>query len=249
MEYEDRLSITTPEGIVLELTLAGFGSRAMAGLVDLLIQIVLIGALDVALAFVLSREAGLDGEVVAGILSLLTLVLLSSYHVLFETRGAGRTPGKRLGGLRVVGTEGQPVRFLSSAVRNAVRLVDGLPVLYIPGMISILVTSRNQRLGDLAAGTVVIRERMGGRAKPAAAVVLPDLDEQAAVWDVSGVTAEETATVRHFLERREDLTPEARARLAGDLAQRLRPRVPGAPQDDPPETFLEQLAAAKAARG
>ena len=249
MEYEDRLTISTPEGVELELTLAGLGSRTIAGLIDLLLKALVIAALAVALGFALRGAAGLSGDVAAAILAPLSFIAYIGYDVLFETRGGGRTPGKRLAGLRVVRAGGQPIGFLASAVRNAIRLIDGVPLMYVPGMISILATRRNQRLGDLAAGTVVIRDRVGGRSDGPLAPTLPALDEQAAVWDVSGVTAEEIAAVRRFLERRDDLTSEARGDLAVQLADRLRTKVPGAPEGDAAEDFLERLAAAKAARG
>ena len=249
MEYEDRLTISTPEGVELELTLAGFASRSIAGLIDLLLKLVVMAALGVGLGFLLSGPVGLSGELVAAVITPLSFLVYVAYDVPFETRGGGRTPGKRLNGLRVVRTEGQPVGFVASAVRNLIRLIDGAPLLYVPGMISILASRRNQRLGDLAAGTVVIRERVGTRAERRQAVDLPALDEHAAVWDVSGVSAEEVATVRRFLERREMLTSEARGHLADELAERLRPKVAGPADEDPAEAFLERLVAAKAARG
>jgi hypothetical protein len=147
------------------------------------------------------------------------------------------------------------VTFTTSAVRNLLRLVDGL-LGYAVGVVVILVSSRNQRLGDLAAGTLVVRERRAPErrdrgasvvASPSSAATGPTSAELV-IWDVSSVTADDLVTVRSFLERRTELTAEARARLAGDFARRLRPKVAGAPDDLPPEAFLEQLAAAKAAR-
>ncbi|MDQ1502667.1 MAG: hypothetical protein QOD57_394, partial [Actinomycetota bacterium] len=113
----------------------------------------------------------------------------------------------------------------------------------------ILFSARNQRLGDLAAGTLVVRERLapfGGALQSAPDFAAAD---RYAAWDVSGVTAFELVTVRRFLERRWQLDPTARGRLGWDLAERLRPKVAGAPPDLHPEQFLEALAAAKASRG
>jgi hypothetical protein len=179
----------------------------------------------------------------------LSFLVLFGYDVLFETLHSGRTPGKQLTGLRVVREGGAPVRFLTSAVRNLLRLVDILPTAYLVGMISILATARNQRLGDLAAGTLVVRDRGGGGPSFASkSRVTTELPDDAAAWDLSSVTADEVATVRRFLDRRAQLLPDARARLAYDLSIRLRPKVSGPADDLHPEVFLEQLSAAKAAR-
>jgi uncharacterized RDD family membrane protein YckC len=247
VEYEDRIRIATPEGVDLELTLAGVGSRFSAALVDFLIQIALLTALSVA--FFLADGFGGWGD---ALFTVLAFLLFAGYDVLFEVFASGRTPGKRLNGIRVVRLDGSPVRFLTSATRNILRLIDILPFLYFVGIVCILVTSRNQRLGDLAAGTLIVRERLGG-ARPAAFATAapqapsPDGDWQA--WDVGGVTAEELVAVRRFLERRNELTVEARGQLAEGLAEGLRRKVPGPVEDGPPETFLESLVAAKEHRG
>ncbi len=255
MSYEDRISIATPEGVTLELTLAGVGSRFIARLIDQLIQWAVIVALMLlgAIGGVGAGLGGDDGETgpalaVAGAVALIFLVQFG-YDVLFETLASGRTPGKRWTGLRVVTVGGAPVGFLASAVRNLVRLVDALPGVYAVGLVAMLASSRNQRLGDMAAGTLVVRERRGRtpRTRPEAER-MGRLATDDTMWDVSAVTMEELATVRRFLDRRTTLTDEARTRLAGELAHRLRPKVVGPREDQGSERFLEELAAAKAAR-
>jgi uncharacterized RDD family membrane protein YckC len=253
MEYEDRLTITTPEGVELDLQLAGLGSRFIAQSVDLLIK----GALIVLIAVSLSA-LGLTG--VAIMLPAFMLVLYA-YDVLFETFGNGRTPGKRAMRLRVVRTGGEPVDFMSSAIRNVLRLIDGIPTSYVPGMISILATKRNQRLGDLAAGTIVIHEDPvaapprpatappGGPWVPPEHLRAPSWQPAAPVWDVSAVGPEELAAVRSFLDRRWTLGFQARSQLALQLADALWPKVGGAPTGLTPEAFLEQLAQQKSLRG
>lgn len=252
MPYEDRISIATPEGVDLQLTLAGLGSRAVARIVDQLIQ---TGVL-IAVAL-LAALAGGDGSVVGALFLVVLFLVQFGYDVLFETLASGRTPGKRWSGLRVVRSDGGPVGFVPSAVRNLVRLVDFLPGVYAVGMAAVLASRRNQRLGDMAAATLVVRERHGGRrpahaptttATTASGTWTPTAEAGAVAWDVSAVTADELATVRRFLDRRSGLTADARARLAGELAARLRPKVVGPPPDQAPEAFLEALAAAKTAR-
>jgi uncharacterized RDD family membrane protein YckC len=240
VRFEDGITISTPEGVELELTLAGLGSRFIALLLDSVIK----AAVVIALWLLLSLGGGFG----VAAYSVFFFLVFFAYDVFFEVLASGRTPGKRWNGLRVVREEGQPIGLLTSAVRNAVRLADFLPAGYAIGCISILVTSKNQRLGDLAAGTLVIRER-GGASRPSWAAQLKAPQPATAVpWDVSTITAEEVAAVRQFLDRRFDLAPEARARVASTLAERLRGKVAGVPDDMHVEAFLETLAAAKAGR-
>ena len=245
MEYEDRLTIETPEGVELELTLAGLGSRFIAALFDYTIEGILVGA--VALVVFLATDLNLD--IGLATFAFATFVIFFGYDIFFEVLASGRTPGKRLTGLRVVRTGGQPITFLPSTIRNLMRLVDILPTTYVIGAISILVTERNQRLGDLVAGTIVVRERRGGRGEPEAASALPAPPPATVHWDVSAITSDELVAVRSFLERRDDLTWDARADLARTLAVPLRQKVVGAPEAMSEEEFLEHVAAAKAARG
>ena len=174
-------------------------------------------------------------------------MLFVGYDVAFEVLASGRTPGKRLNGLRVVLETGAPVTFPASAVRNALRLIDILPGAYLVGIASILVSERNQRLGDHAAGTLVVRERKALPPEPRLRSYRRPVDAPAA-WDTSAIGADELAAVRGFLARRDALTENARIQLATELAGRLRPKVGGGVADEAPELFLERLAAAKAER-
>jgi uncharacterized RDD family membrane protein YckC len=247
VSYEDRITIHTPEGVDLELPLAGLGSRFAARMIDELIKLAIIVALFAAAALAAggAEPAGRPSDTsLWALAAVVTVAFLINffYEVLFETLGSGRTPGKRSTGLRVVALDGRPVTFLASSVRNLLRVIDALPFAYVIGMISLLVSPRNQRLGDLAAGTLVVRE-----IKSPAPVTRQAL-EQAPLWDVTSVTAEEAAAVGRFLERRETFEPRARARLAEQLATRLRPKVAGAPEELAPEEFLESMSAAKSER-
>jgi hypothetical protein len=162
--------------------------------------------------------------------------------------GGGKTPGKAWNDLRVVRSGGRPITLVRSAIRNVLRLVDVLPAFYAVGMAVIFGTERNQRLGDLVAGTYVVRERFGDRGARRQRAA-PDVDAgPAAAWDLGAVSAADTAAVRAFLDRRADLAPQRRAAIAGELARRLRPRVAGAPEQIEDERFLELVVAAKAAR-
>lgn len=249
MEFDDRVTIATPEGVTLDLTLAGIGSRLTAAVLDLLVQ----GTIIIALTIVSRLLNHGGGAVAVAIATVLSFGVVFGYDVLFETLVAGRTPGKRWTGLRVVRSDGRPVTFLVSAVRNLLRLIDFLPFSYAVGAISVLVSPRNQRLGDLAAGTLVVRERKGNE-RSAVRSTAELWSESAPVdtegWDVSAVTADELAAVRQFLQRRRDLQSDARARLARHLADQLRAKVvsPDPGDYEHPEDFLSKLAAVKAAR-
>ncbi|MGH9185989.1 MAG: RDD family protein [Acidimicrobiales bacterium] len=247
LPYEDRVSIATPEGVAVELVLAGLGSRFIARILDSLVQAGFI----LAWLFLLVASNGAAVVVAIGVVG--AFLGWFAYDIAFEALASGRTPGKRWSKLRVVAADGGPVGVGASAVRNLLRLVDFLPAVYAVGAIAIVVTSRNQRIGDLAAGTLVVRE---WRAAPVSIdevrLLAPPGSRgwmDLSVWDVSSVTAEEVAVVRRFLQRRPSLDPNARHRLGTDLAARLHPKVVGAPDRLPSEVFLEGVVAAKAARG
>jgi uncharacterized RDD family membrane protein YckC len=237
VELDDRVTIATPEGIELQLQLAGLGSRFIAGVTDLIIQIVLL----VVLALVTGALSG--GEALnATVYVIGAFVILFIYPILFEVLARGRTPGKRLTHLRVVRDTGGPDDLPASAIRNLMRIVDGPVLLYLPTVISILATARNQRPGDLAAGTLVIRE-----ASPEASRRQPTGDRHPVPnWDVSAITAEELAAIRQFLDRRETLDRKARSELAERLATGLGAKVAGAELRGDPEAFLQTLAELKA---
>jgi uncharacterized RDD family membrane protein YckC len=248
VEYEDLISIATPEGVALTLTLAGLGSRAIALMLDWLVRLPIL----IAIALVFS---GTDIGAIVFVLAEFAVFYL--YDVLFEAYGGGRTPGKRWTSLRVLHVDGRAEGLGAAAVRNVIRLIDGLPLLYIPGVASIIATQRNQRLGDLAADTIVVREPRALKPPKAteAATHLPPPPGPAPAawlpaWDVTAITSEELAALRTFLGRRQHVEPAARAELAHRLAAGLAAKIPGvglAPPDT--ERFLETVAALKSARG
>jgi len=248
VQYEDRVTIATPEGVDVDLTLAGIGSRFIAALIDTSIKLIAIGGFFVFLFGGASLLGGDDlTSLGAAAFYVVSFLILFGYDIFFETLSSGRTPGKRWTGLRVVRMGGRPVGFVASSIRNMVRIVDFLPSLYLVGMITAIATRMNQRLGDLAAGTVVVRETPSVVAPTVPAPPPAPGAAQIEAWDVAGVTVSDLATVRRFLERRGELAPHARAHLAQELADRLQEKVVGAPPM-PPEAFLELVSAAKAKR-
>ena len=211
----------------------------MAAFVDVVIRVVVLTAVFGVLAALGAGQALLGIVLVLGV-----FFALFGYDIAFEVWAGGRTPGKRWSGLRVLVANGQPVSFGPSAVRNLMRIIDIWATLLIAGTVSILMTARNQRLGDLAGGTIVVRERRdrGMMASLSTAFGAPPS------IDVTAVSASELAAIRDFLARRERLTTASRARVSQVLADSVAPRVGGlVPSALPPEQLLEMILAAKAA--
>ena len=241
MQLDDRITIATPEGVAIEIVLAGLGSRFLARLLDSVIQLFIIIALLIALG-VTGAPSGVG--LAAFFIGLFLVVF--AYDVVFETINHGRTVGKMAAGIRVAGLRGEPVRFVTSSIRNIARIVDFLPVFYLVGTISIVATQHDQRLGDLAAGTVVVRDRFPGLAQlPAPITVTP---AAVATWDVSAIRPDEVQAIRQFLDRRLSLRWPARSYFAVDLANRVAPRVVGVPPNAHPEYVLEGIVVAKQSR-
>jgi uncharacterized RDD family membrane protein YckC len=249
----DRTLLMTPEGVTHDLHLAGLGSRFAALLVDLVIATIVLG--------IIGSQAGdsFEGGVGTAVRSLLTFCLIFGYFSVFEAVWNGRTPGKRVNGLRVVSEQGGPIGVRRSAIRNLIRIVEWFPFAFLIGAVAIVTSGRSQRLGDAAAGTYVIvepskmgwwrrRRAAGSPAGQPLSVAVPLDERQLAelmTWDVSRIRREETGVVLQFLDRRSTLEIEARQRLATQLAQRIRPRVVGVAPQIGDERFLELLARAK----
>lgn len=250
MQLDDKVTIDTPEGLELELQLAGLGSRFIAGTVDLIIQLL---AITVLLLVTGALSGGGHLNAVAAVIG--AFAIWFAYPVAFEVLARGRTPGKRLSHLRVVRDSGASVDLAASAIRNLLRVLDGLPLVYLPTTISIIATSRNQRPGDLAAGTLVIREAATPSRRQLAKAKrqrgprpLETPRRELPAWDVSAVTPAELAAVRGFLERRASLEQKARSQLARRLAEGLAAKVAGGSPGGSPERFLETVAEIKMQR-
>lgn len=237
-------ALVTPEAVALQLEPAGLGSRAMALTVDLLIQAAIVTAVLVGTLLVGDAAAGWVAVVIA--LFTITAVVFG-YPMLFEALWRGRTPGKALFGLRVVTRAGAPPAWREAAIRSVMLLVDLILTTASAGVLSILFTRDARRLGDLAAGTLVVR-RAGGRrhrvSEPVSFTVPVGLEGLAAALDVAGLTADDYHAVRRFLLRAPELPADRRDALARRLADSLAPRVGVAPRADvTAESFLRAIAA------
>lgn len=230
--------IVTPEAVVLELDVAGLASRLFAAFLDLLVALMIwvVGAM-----VLVATSVGTDGSASRTISYVLMTLVLIVYPVAIQTVMRGRTIGKWAFGLRAVTLEGAPIRFRHAMLRMMGGLVDRLiPPGGITGMLFILGTRRHQSVGDLLAGTVVIRDPARTRLPPALWFPVPwGLDGFAATIDPSAMTVEQYTVVRAFLVRQRQLAPSARMAVALDLADRVA-AVVGHPwyRQVHPEAFL-----------
>ena len=191
-------SITTPEGIELELRLAGPVPRACAWAIDLAVR----AAIMLGLTFALGQLGALG----VGLLLICAFLLEWLYPAVFEIRYDGATPGKKWMGLRVVNDDGTPVTVSAAFVRNLLRAVDFLPVMYGVGLAAMLINREFRRLGDIVAQTVVVH-----RAEPRRAAVFADAPPLAPPRPLS---VDEAHAIVEFAERSRELTPARAAELA-----------------------------------
>ncbi len=238
----DPLRVGTPERVELDFRVAELGSRYAAALIDFAIQLALLLAVAVTgdlLIAMAGLSAAVSGQHIAFKDLLLVVILpffiffsflvIFGYFVLFEWLWHGQTPGKRLLHLRVVGPGGRPIGLARSFLRNVLRLVDWLPAFYTLGLLTVLANRRRRRLGDLVAGTLVLREE-------------PWTLRTRTLADSPTLSTRERELAEDFLARRTALETRRRqelaARLADVLARRGIPRMEG----EAPEPFLDRLA-------
>jgi uncharacterized RDD family membrane protein YckC len=244
---DESYGLRTPEQIELRYDLAGLGSRFMAAFVDGLIQgglvlavIFAFGMGSALLTVAAQRWLGIDVSTVMLIGVVLIVLVIWGYHILFELLWNGQTPGKRVAGIRVLATRGEPISVVHVLVRNLLRIVDFLPTSYMVGTVCILATKRSQRLGDLAAGTIVVHERSGALPR-----TLAPLDPSAALPPqfVTAFTPEDVALARDFLLRAESMPAVQRQEFGARIAAALRQRLTASGQTAPPDLTDEHLLA------
>ena len=263
---EETLIIETPERVELEFSLASIGNRFMAVGIDHFIQFLSIFLVAWIMAWIASGSSTAlfedSPKWVTAIMILVVFVLFASYFAVFEWLWNGQTPGKRLMKLRVVREDGRPLTLWEAIVRNLLRIADAAPGFVIPvysvGLITIFLNARDQRLGDIFAGTVVIRERIDEAptfadtftkriADPALTRVQKPVTFTA---DIRKITEDEIKVAEIFLRRRWDLTDRQRLwmawRIALPLMYKLKPRY--SEIDFTYEGFLEELLARFEAR-
>jgi len=236
------IAVRTPESIAFSYELAGLGSRFLAMLLDFFIQILCAIAIVwgmSALALHLPNEpvkASLPDRVVESVAIAIVIavafLIFFGYFIIFEAVWNGQTPGKRLLGIRVVRDGGYPIDFTSALVRNLIRTLEFALGFYALSAVSTLLSSENKRLGDFAAGTIVVRDSR---------VAAPTPSRFAAPSAAIRMTGEERALVGRFLERRHLLTPQRRRELASQIAGLFRSRVDEATKSLADEALIERL--------
>jgi uncharacterized RDD family membrane protein YckC len=223
----DKHTIETPEQMPLEFAIAGIGSRFLALAIDTLIQTGIGIAAVVAAAFAIGVLAGRGYDlsslwVAAGIFALIFL-LVFGYFTAFEILWNGQTPGKRKIGIRVIKETGRPLSAAETMGRNFLRLVDQLPGFYAVGLLVALLNKENKRLGDFVAGSIVVRETPFETVKPAWA---PEQGDSSFKNAGAGISPEDLRLIETFLNRRHELAPDVRSRMAWQILNQLKTKVP-----------------------
>ena len=221
MQYLKRVKSRTPESVELEFTLAGIGSRALALLIDYLLWMVILTVLFTAFAFLYYLFAKIDGATkwIISIQVLIFFVVYIGYFIFFETLWQGQTPGKRYAKIRVIRDDGRNAGLQQAIMRSLLRMVDDV---FSLGLLMILFTKQEKRLGDLVAGTIVIQEAQNSNQEieidPAAQELA---DTLAKTGRVEALTPDVFATVRRYLQRYPTLSPAARLTVSANLHQEL----------------------------
>jgi uncharacterized RDD family membrane protein YckC len=242
------VDVRTPESIALTYALAGLGSRFLAVVLDTLVQIAVVLVVFVGIGLLFSNvpasakhavdsatEKIAQAVVIAFVVAFFFAVFFG-YFIFFEAAWDGQTPGKKALGIRVVRDGGYPIDFGASLVRNLIRVGEMALGYYAIAAIAAVLSPENKRLGDMAAGTIVVRD-----ARLGSPLELLRRHAEPAYRETRYLTAEERVLIKRFLERRDDLAPDRRFVIAAQLAARVRSRVPEDLQRLPDEALLERL--------
>ncbi|HLA95893.1 MAG TPA: RDD family protein [Pyrinomonadaceae bacterium] len=268
IETEETLIIETPERVPLSFALASIGNRFLAVAIDHTIQYVSIAIIAFIFLFAAgygsSSSAGVSETLgsdlpswVIAVMILVLFLLFTGYFIFFEWLWDGQTPGKRLLKLRVIREDGRPITLWEAIARNLLRIFDAVPGFVIPiysiGLIVVFLSNRDQRVGDIFAGTVVIRERTDEAptfaetfSNPVADAAFRRVQARTAFeGNISSVTESQIEVVENFLRRRWDLTERQRLwmawRIALPLMYKIKPNYDMATFTY--EGFLEELLA------
>lgn len=231
MRFFNHISFSTPESVELEFILAGIGNRTLALVIDYhILGVILVGFwilwywFTMGLFSILSQSGGDYSNVPLWLLAialLINFVLYNGYFVFFETIWRGQTPGKRITKIRVVQDDGRPIGLPQAALRSILRLIDDF--LFI-GLFCILLGKREKRIGDWAAGTIVVQET---RADAKTNIVISDVATELAktlpeTTDFAQLLPDDYAVIREYLQRRNRMEVKARSDLSLKLARQLR---------------------------
>ena len=239
---KEHLSIEAPEQIELNYDIAGIGSRFCAASVDTaLIAIVSIIGISVtsgALSDILGERVG---NWIIAVRIFIIFAFFWSYYIIFDLISNGQSPGKRLIKLRVIKADGYPINFADSAIRNILRIIDFLPIFYFVGILTMMIDKKWRRLGDLAAGTLVIKEHT----ELTSDQLIPHISNKTHltytdIIQLDQVTTDDLATIREYLSRRSRLQKSRKVLLAQTIARPIAQKM-GIKTRIDYDVFLEEL--------
>ncbi|QDL11023.1 RDD family protein [Brasilonema octagenarum UFV-E1] len=250
MHIFNRVKFNTPESVELEFTLAGIGNRAWALLIDYLVLSVILILFLIAWITLSIQLADLwksifrdqAGFWLVAIAFLIGFAIYGGYFVFFETLWQGQTPGKRFTKIRVVRDDGRPIGLQQATLRALLRLFD--EVLFI-GAILIMFSNQEKRLGDLAAGTIVIQTQTPTTSRTLTiSEQAKSLSEQLLqIADLSAMLPDDFAVIREYLYRRSAMAPKARTSVALQLAKDIKAiiHLENIPEAVTPDVLLEAI--------
>jgi uncharacterized RDD family membrane protein YckC len=271
--YSDQLNIDTPEQVELQYNIAGIGSRFVAALLDYLIQLscflleILLFVLIASGAAVAGKSTGMDtaGKWFVAILIFLNFAFFVGYFALFEAYWRGQTPGKRVMKLRVLKDSGRQITLFEALARNLIRVIDYMPSWYLVGVVTMLCNKGNKRLGDLAAGTIVVHERLDEQSllyqtsttlvapvgfssqpwAPSQGALAPWAKPVTAMFPADAVAklgGQDLIVIEAFFARMLDLPMETRAAVAYRMTAQMAAKMGVPVPEGNPERALEAMA-------
>ena len=223
---QDQLQLTSTDATAVNLPIAGTGSRSYAFLIDWHLRLILALAWLIGMAALLGMTGGRGvwnelfdstGSFVFYVVILPPALVYFLYHPVLEVVLKGRTPGKRAAGIRIVTLEGQTPDVSALLIRNIFRLIDSLPVFYVVGLTFVLLSARQVRVGDMAAGTLLTHERKSAS----------NAFERFATPDDGRLDLATTEVVQDLLGRWKTLAPDKRSQIAAKLISSQGETLPG----------------------
>lgn len=233
---DEKISVKTPEFVSITFQPAGLGSRAAAFIIDQMIIFILHIILLFALLFSVELfdifdyvYLYLSNYFLLAIFIILIFIIQFGYFIILEFKTGGRTIGKRLVGIRVVQDNGHSITFLSSFIRNTVRLIDALPVGYFIGLVMIFAHAKHKRLGDIAAGTIVVHERKRKGKKKIDKNILREINRRGITkddlsisdWALQSIQEKEWKLLKAYSERFTHLAIYERDEITRKLSEKL----------------------------
>lgn len=246
----DRITIDTPEQITLEFPLAGIGSRFMAIALDTVIQIVIYLAGIFALVGLERFSPGfplwfrwIPESWAPALIILLFFCIYWGYFAFFEVIWKGKTPGKRLAGIRAIKESGRALNVYEVIGRNLMRAVDAFPGLYLVGIVSVFISRQNQRLGDLLVGSIVVHDKAPEQVRIDWSTTNANASTSDALPELNKISSEELILIETYLQRRDSFDLATRDATAYKIATRITAKT-GIQRDitQSLDEFLERIA-------